>query len=86
MRLDYSPRLSGVLPGTFSVLQYDQSSSRVPSEPSPSQSGPAFLLPVPAVLGRPDRPDADFHPGVTFSPTEQCGVLAKERAEPTGRR
>jgi hypothetical protein len=52
----------------------------------PSQSDPAFLLPLAAVLERPDRPDADFHPGVNFSPTEQCGVLAKERAEATGRK
>jgi len=33
-----------------SVLRSDQSSSRVPSETFPSQSGPAFLLPPSAVL------------------------------------
>jgi hypothetical protein len=38
-----------------SVIQSDQSSSRVPSESSPSQSGPAFLLPPPAYVVRLDR-------------------------------
>src|SRR5215204_7775331 len=33
------------------ALQSEQSSSRAPSEPSPSQSDPAFLWFLPAVLG-----------------------------------
>jgi hypothetical protein len=36
--------------GVSSVLQSDQSSSRVLSETFPSQSGPALVLPQPAVL------------------------------------
>ena len=38
-----------------SILQSEQSSSRVPSESSPSESGPAFLLPLPEVVGRLDQ-------------------------------
>jgi hypothetical protein len=38
-----------------SLLQSEQSSSRVPSESSPSQRAPAFLLPLPEVLCRPNR-------------------------------
>jgi hypothetical protein len=43
-----------------SILQSDQSSSRAPSESPPSQSGPAFLLPLAAIqktlfLGPMDR-------------------------------
>jgi hypothetical protein len=41
--------------GSSSVLKSDQSPSRVPSEPSPSQSSPAFLLPQSVVLGPLDR-------------------------------
>jgi hypothetical protein len=62
------PHLGYVL-GAFSVLQSGQSSSRVPSEPPPSQSGPAFLLPLAAVLGSLDRLDADFDAFVTFAIT-----------------
>ena len=67
-------------------VQSDQSSSRVPSESSPSQSGPAFLLPLAAVLSPVDQLDADFYPFVNFSSTEQGGVLAKESDEASGRR
>ena len=46
----------GYVLGPSSVLQSDQSSSRVPSETTPSQErGPAFLLPLTAVLGYMDR-------------------------------
>jgi hypothetical protein len=76
----------GYVLGSFSVLQSDQSSSRASSETSPSQSSPAFLLPLAAVLGSVDRPDATFHAFVNFSSTEQGGVLARERDEATGRR
>ena len=41
----------------------------MPSEPSPSQSGPAVLLPLAAVLGSLDRLDADFDAFVTFAGT-----------------
>jgi hypothetical protein len=65
-----------------SILQSDQSSSRVPPESSLSHSGPAFLLPLPAYMVRLDRLDADSYAVVNLSSTEQCGVLARERTRP----
>lgn len=64
---------------------------RVPHTPpgsyrSPSQSGPAFRMRPPAVMGSVGRPDVNYHAFVNFSSTEQGGVLAKERDEATGRR
>jgi hypothetical protein len=47
-----------------------------------SQGGPAFLLPLSAVLSPVDQLDADLYAVVNFSSTEQGGVLQKRATRP----
>jgi hypothetical protein len=65
----------GVCVVPSAALQSEQSSSRARSEPSPSQNGPAFLLPLPRVLGHLGRPDTEFHPTSWLRRSEKFGAL-----------